>query len=103
VNMQPAYMVAYVDAENPPLHMPIDFPRGAQVVVRSASLEGNFHYGAPKTMSYDKLPTFMFQLIDAGYVIEPHIIYAFPGIKAFNAFSPEFVDKSRQRAAATES
>ena len=97
-HLQPAYMVAYVDTENPPRHMPIDFPRGAQVAVRTASLDGLFHYGEPKKIAYEDIPVLLFQLADAGYTIEPGD-RLFPGIKSFKAYSPEFVRRVREFAA----
>lgn len=96
--LQPAYVVAYVDAENPPRRMPIDFPHGARAVVKTASLDGQFHYGEPKRMAYENIPVLLFQLADAGYTIEPGD-HPFPGIKSFKAFSPEFVRRVREFAA----
>lgn len=94
-----AYMVAYIDTENPPRRLPFEFRPGDQVMVKTASLEGLMHYGAPKPMAYENIPVLLFQLVDAGYTIEPNEDRPFPGVKSFKAFSPEFVRRVREFAA----
>lgn len=88
--LQPAYTITYIDAENLPKSPPLEFHGGAKVLVSSYSLDGKQHFGKPKSMPYENLPLFLFQLVDAGYYIKP-TEKQWTGIRSIDAFSPDFV------------